>query len=100
MKTKLTENLSFLKPFLKGVGRIVPLSKLAHIKDYKVQKGLNKRAQASCIKYQKGYDGLNGKYGINLLTQELVDNGRSYRHQTLEQILINLSHELAHLKEW
>jgi hypothetical protein len=95
MKYELASNVSFLKPFLKGVGKIVPLAKLIRIKGYKVATGLEEQKHAGIIKYIA-----DNKYVITLRIQSLVDKGRSHRYDTLEKILVDLSHELAHLKEW
>jgi hypothetical protein len=94
MKTKLTKNVSFLKPFLKGLGTLVPLRKVTLIKGYRVAKGLNELSYASIIRKSKN------DYRIYLQTQFLVDNGKKHYYTTLERVLINLAHELAHLNGW
>jgi hypothetical protein len=90
---KLTKNLNFLKPFLVGL-RLVQVSKVSVIRGYRVTTGLNEQQRASIIKYN------NNKYCINLKIQNLIDRGTDYKYPTIEQILIDLAHELAHLKEW
>jgi hypothetical protein len=94
-RTKLNKNVSFLKPFLKGISRIVPMSKLSKIRGYRVATGLNERQQAGITKYHG-----TGLYVITLKIQKLVEENTKYRYTTLEQILLDLSHELAHLHEW
>ena len=94
MKYELTKNVSFLKPFLKGVGKIVPLAKLTRIKGYRVARGLEEQKHAGIVEYD------DNTLVITLRIQSLVDNGKSHKYDTLEKILLDLSHELAHLKEW
>ena len=94
MKVELTKNVLFLKPFLKGVGKIVPLAKLTRIKGYRVAKGLEEQKHAGIAQYD------DETFIITLRIQTLVDKARSHRYDTLEKILVDLSHELAHLKEW
>ena len=94
MKTKIDKNLFFLKPFLKGISKIVPIRNVGHIKSYRVAKGLTERGQASIIKHSYK------NYTINLKTQALVNKGREHKYETLEQILLDLAHELSHLLEW
>jgi len=94
MKTRLTKDVAFLKPFLKGVRSLVPLRKVTLIRGYRVAKGLNELSYASIIRKSKN------DYRINLQTQFLIDNGKKHHYMTLEKILINLAHELAHLKGW
>ena len=53
MKYELTKNVSFLKPFLKGVGKIVPLAKLTRIKGYRVAKGLEEQKHAGIVEYDE-----------------------------------------------
>lgn len=93
MKLRLTKNVEFLKPFLKGL-RLIQLSKVSTIRGYRVGTGLNEQQRASIIRYS------NKKYCINLKVRNLTDHNNSYKHPTIEQILIDLAHELAHLKEW
>jgi len=92
MKTKLTSNVSFLSPFLKGLGRIVPIERVSSVKGYRVTKGLTERQQASIIRHSQR------KYSINLKVQALKN--KKYEYPTLEQVLLDFSHELAHLIEW
>ena len=94
MKTKFDKNLSFLKPFLKGISKIVPIYNVGHIKSYRVAKGLTERGQASIVKHSYK------NYTINLKTQALVNKGKEHQYETLEQILLDLAHELSHLLEW
>lgn len=94
MKTKLTKNVSFLKPFLEGIGSLVPLGNVSVIRGYRVAKRLNERSYASIIRHSKK------NYSVNIQTQFLVDNGKNYSYSTLERILLSLAHELAHLKDW
>src|ERR1700679_2817310 len=94
MKTKLSKNVSFLAPFLKGLGKIVPISKVAYIRGYRVAKGLNEKADASIVRHSYS------KYSINLKTQALVNGNKLHKYETLEKVLLELAHELAHLKDW
>jgi hypothetical protein len=94
MKTRFTKDVAFLKPFLKGLGRLVPLRKISIIRGYRVAKRLNELSYASIVRKSKN------DYRINLQTQILIDNGKKHCYTTLERILINLAHELAHLKGW
>lgn len=70
------------------------LSKLSTIRGYRVGIGLNEKQRASIVHYT------NKKYCINLKTQNHVENGTAYKYPIIEQILLDLAHELAHLKEW
>lgn len=94
MKTKLTKSVTFLEPFLKGLQPIIPMHKVSHIRGYRVAKGLNERGQASIIRHS------TKRYTINLKVEALVDGNKQHEYQTIEQILLDLAHELAHLKEW
>lgn len=95
MKTKLTNNVKFLKPFLKGLSPIVSLKDLKRIQGYRVTKGLIERQNAGITKYMS-----SRKYVISLKTQIYSKRKRKFVYETLEQILLDLSHELAHLLEW
>lgn len=95
MKTKLTKNVSFLKPFLKGLSPIVSLKNVKLIRGYRVAKGLYERQNAGITKYLS-----SRKYVITLKIQTYSKDKKKYLYETLEQILLDLSHELAHLVEW
>lgn len=94
MNTKFTKNVEWLKPFVKQIGYLAPLSKLQYIRGYKVRKGLNELAWASITKYSAN------RYTISLRVESLVKNGRKHKPSTIETTLLSLAHELAHLKHW
>src|SRR5271170_6682546 len=94
MKTKFTSNVAWLKPFLIGLESLAPIHKLYSVKGYKVKKGLNELSVASTIKHS------SKKYTINIKTQGLVNKGKSYKDETIENLLIAFAHEIAHLVDF
>ena len=89
---KFTKNVEFLRPFIKGLGRKVPLRHLKYVRGYRVKKGFIERSDASILRYSKKH------YTINVLIEELVH--RKHQHKTIERALLHFAHELAHLREW
>lgn len=91
-KIRFTKNVEFLRPFIKGLGRQVPLRHLKYVRGYRVKKGFIERSDASIIRYSKKH------YTINVLVEELVH--RQHQYKTIERALLHFAHELAHLREW
>jgi hypothetical protein len=71
------------------------MSKVSRIRGYRVATGLTERKEAGITKYLR-----SGLYVITLKTQCLVNNNTRHRYETIEKILLDLSHELAHVLEW
>src|SRR5271166_2506128 len=95
MNIKFSKNVEWLKPFIEGLELLVPIHRVSHVKGYKVKRGLTERAVASTIRCEK-----TKRYTINIKIKALVNKETEYRDEIIENLLIAVSHELAHIKEW
>lgn len=90
---KYSKDLLWLKPFVECLD-VLPLKKLQRIKGYRVAKNLDSQSYGSIVTK----DGK--KYSINIETYTYSKKDKQYRKKRIEEILLTLAHELAHLVHW
>lgn len=89
----LDNSTKFLEPYLHSVRDLVNIKRIIRIKGYKVPIDNAELIDASLTKYLAA-----GEYVMAIRTHSNAKS--SHKKRSLENILIALAHELAHLKEW
>ena len=88
---KFSKELVWLKPFIESVDHLISTDKIKSVKGFRVPFNKEQNVLGRTTKYL-------GKYTITLLTyQQRFDE---HVPELIENILITLAHELAHLRHW
>lgn len=96
MKTRLSDDLKWLAPYLKAVRRLVPLNRVISISYYQTRSQYHKEHHKA-ITHRLGN---NKNFQIFIRTKLPVDKRIPLRYYDQEDVLFFLGHELAHTKVW
>lgn len=90
---KYDKNTLCFKPFVEAVGTYLPDGRLQSLKGYRVHPKKHPRAAGCCLN-------VNGWCRITIRTHKYDTLNEKYVALTIEDMLMTLAHELAHLLEW
>lgn len=93
MAIKYHKRIAWFKPFVDSAHDLVDISRITHIRAFKVRPDLEELTNGSIIKYRN-------KYSINILTHYYIKSKEKYQHRTLSSMLEDLAHELSHVPNW
>lgn len=91
-KTKYSKDFEWLAPFVDSVRHLTPVHLLRKVSSSKVPIGKIEQSVGTCIKFSET------NYAITILGYKQY--GKRHKPEIIENVLVTLAHELAHLIHW